>query len=83
MLVCIYTRGKRAPAVLGYAVYLLHASILHGWRCTGGGSLAPQRLWGSFVGLGALRILVGVIASMALADASLKPYQARAGRSVW
>lgn len=45
------TEALAATAVC-YAVYLLQAAALHGWRYFTGQSRTPARLWGSFVGLG-------------------------------
>ena len=63
-----------AVAVLGYACYLLQAAVLNGRRYFGGQSRTPARLWGSSVANAELRIMVGVIAFIALSDAALRPF---------
>ncbi len=62
----VYAMGA---VVLAYAFYLLQASILHGWRYFSGQSRTPARLWGSFVGLTAMCIMVIAAASIAMANA--------------
>lgn len=63
-----------AAAVLCYAIYLLQAAGLHGWRYFSGQSRTPARLWGSFVGTGAVSVMVVVIVAMALSDQGLRPF---------
>ena len=58
-----------AAVVLAYTAYLLQASVLHGWRYFSGQSRTPARLWGSFVGLTAMCVMVIVVTSIALATA--------------
>lgn len=58
-----------AAVVLAYAFYLLQAAILHGWRYFSGESRTPARLWGSFVGLGVLSIMVIIVCVIAVANA--------------
>jgi hypothetical protein len=60
--------------VLGYAMYLAQAALLNGRRYFSGESRTPARLWGSFVGAGAMCILVAVISFWALHDAGLGPF---------
>lgn len=62
----VYAMGA---VVLAYAFYLLQAAVLHGWRYFSGQSRTPARLWGSFVGLTALCVMVIVAASLAIAGA--------------
>ena len=66
--------GAMAVAVLGYALYLLQAALLNGRRYFSGQSRTPARLWGSFVGNGALAVLVVVITFWALSEAGLGPF---------
>lgn len=63
-----------AAVVLAYAFYLLQAAILHGWRYFSGQSRTPARLWGSFIGLGAMSVLVIVVCFLAIANAQLIVY---------
>jgi hypothetical protein len=58
-----------AVAVLSYSAYLLQASALHGYRYITGQSRSPRRLWGSFIGLGALCLMAIYIAFAAVAAA--------------
>ena len=58
-----------AAVVLAYAFYLLQAAVLHGWRYFSGQSRTPARLWGSFVGLAAMSVMVIVVCAIAVANA--------------
>jgi hypothetical protein len=58
-----------AAVVLVYAVYLLQAAILHGWRYFSGEGRTPVRLWGSFIGLGAMSVMVIVVCGVAITGA--------------
>jgi hypothetical protein len=58
-----------AVAVLAYVAYLLQASALHGYRYITGQSRSPKRLWGSFIGLGALCLMAIYISFAAVAAA--------------
>lgn len=51
---------------VAYAAYLLQAAVLHGWRYVRGEGRSAQRLWGSFLGLGALCVMSLVIVFIAL-----------------
>jgi hypothetical protein len=62
----VYAMGA---VVLAYAFYLLQAAILHGWRYFSGQSRTPARLWGSFVGLTAMCVMVIVVCVIALGQA--------------
>ena len=75
-LAVIFAWGVAALAavVLCYAVYLLQAAVMHGWRYFSGRSRTPQRLWGSFIGLLAICVMVIVIVAMALGDAGIRPF---------
>lgn len=59
---------------LAYAMYLAQAALLNGRRYFSGESRKPARLWGSFVGSGALCILVVVISFQALSGVGLGPF---------
>jgi hypothetical protein len=58
-----------AAVVLAYTFYLLQAAIMHGWRYFSGQSRTPARLWGSFVGLSLMCVMVIAVSAVALADA--------------
>lgn len=62
----VYAMGA---VVLAYTFYLLQAAVLQGWRYFSGQSRTPARLWGSFVGLSVLCVMVIVAASIAIANA--------------
>jgi hypothetical protein len=66
--------GAMAAVVLAYAMYLAQAALLNGRRYFSGESRKASRLWGSFVGGGALCILVAVISFQALSKAGLGPF---------
>ena len=56
-----------AVAVLSYVAYLLQASVLHGYRYITGQSRSPERLWGSFIGLGVMCLVTGYLSFAAVA----------------
>jgi hypothetical protein len=66
--------GAMAAVCFAYAMYLLQAALLNGRRYFSGQSRTPARLWGSFVGSGALCIMVAVICFQALSGAGLGPF---------
>jgi hypothetical protein len=66
--------GALVAVVLAYAMYLAQAALLNGRRYFSGESRKAMRLWGSFVGSGALCILVAVISFWALSKAGLGPF---------
>ena len=66
--------GAMAAVVLAYVMYLLQAALLNGRRYFSGESRKASRLWGSFVGSGAMCILLAVISFWALSEAGLGPF---------
>ena len=71
LLAVLLDWGEHAMAavVLAYTTYLLQASLLHGWRYFSGQSRTPARLWGSFVGLTAMCVMVIFVVVVALGQA--------------
>jgi hypothetical protein len=59
-----------AAVVLAYSFYLLQAAILHAWRYFSGQSRTPARLWGSFIGLSAMCVMMIVASAMAVSAAA-------------
>ena len=66
--------GAMAAVVLAYVMYLIQAAALNGRRYFSGESRTAARLWGSFVGSGAMCILLAVITFQALSEAGLGPF---------
>jgi hypothetical protein len=66
--------GAMAAVVLAYAMYLAQAALLNGRRYFSGESRTPARLWGSFLGNGAMCVLIVVISFWALSGAGLGPF---------
>jgi hypothetical protein len=76
LLAVVFDWGVAAmvAVVLGYVMYLAQAALLNGRRYFSGESRTPARLWGSFVGSGAMCIMFAVISFWALKGAGLGPF---------
>jgi hypothetical protein len=76
LLAVVFDWGVAAMAAvcLAYVMYLIQAAALNGRRYFSGESRKASRLWGSFIGNGAMCILVAVISFWALKGAGIGPF---------
>jgi hypothetical protein len=76
LLAVVFDWGVSAMAAvcLAYVMYLIQAAALNGRRYFSGESSKASRLWGSFIGNGAMCILVAVISFWALKGAGIGPF---------